>query len=143
MTRTERFFITIVFLLVAAIAINPPVDNDMWWHLRAGDEMWHQGRILLTDQFSYTKQGADWVNAFWVSDLALYGLWQVGGFFAITLTTALLAIFTLWIIFKRMTNAIIPRGLLVILAMMGIIANWTPRPQLLSFLLLAWLDSFL
>jgi hypothetical protein len=27
--------------------------------------------------------------------------------------------------------------------MMGMSANWTPRPQLLSFLLLAWLDYFL
>ncbi|MBK7320119.1 hypothetical protein [Candidatus Villigracilis affinis] len=143
MTQSNRFFITIVFLLVAVIAINPPVDNDMWWHLRAGDEMWHQGKILLTDQFSYTKYGEDWVNAFWISDLALYGLWKVGGFFAITLTVSLLAAAVLWIVFKQMTGTIILRGLLVILAMMGMIANWTPRPQLLSFLLLAWLDSFL
>jgi hypothetical protein len=32
---------------------------------------------------------------------------------------------------------------LVIIAMMGMVANWTPRPQLLSFLLLAGLDYFL
>lgn len=143
MTPTNRFFITIVFLLVITISINAPVDNDMWWHLRAGDEMWHQGKILLTDQFSHTRFGETWVNAFWISDLGLYGLWQAGGFFAITLTVSLLAALTLLIVFRQMTGPVFLRGLLILLAMMGMIANWTPRPQLLSFLLLAWLDHFL
>ncbi|CAG1015323.1 hypothetical protein ANAEL_05234 [Anaerolineales bacterium] len=143
MKQTNCFFTVIVFLLVITIATHSPVDNDMWWHLRAGDEMWHQGRILLTDQFSYTKFGELWVNAFWVSDLGLYGLWAIGGFFAVTAAVSLLAAAVLWIIFKRMNSPIILRGLLVILAMAGMVANWTPRPQLLSFLLLAWLDYFL
>jgi len=143
MTQTNRFFITIVFLLVAIIATNPPVDNDMWWHLRTGDEMRHQGKILLADEFSYTRSGEKWVNAFWISDLGLYGLYAIGGFFAITLTTSVLAVIVLWIVFKQMNGPIILRGLLTILSMMGIIANWAPRPQLLSFLLLAWLDYFI
>ena len=143
MTQSNRFFITIVFLLVMVIATNTPVDNDMWWHLRAGDEMFHQGKILLIDQFSYTKFGADWVNAFWISDLALYAIWALGGFFGVTLITSLLAMFVTLIIFRRMRGAVVLRGLLILLAMMGMVANWTPRPQLLSFLLLAWLDYFL
>lgn len=143
MTQTNRFFTAIVFLLVTTIATHSPVDNDMWWHLRAGYEMWRQGRILLTDQFSYTKFGEQWVNAFWISDLGLYGLWAIGGFFAITAAVSLLAAAVLWIIFRRMNGPVILRGLLLILAMAGMAASWTPRPQLLSFLLLAWLDYFL
>ena len=142
-SQTNHFFITIVFLLVAAISTHPPMDNDMWWHLRAGDEMWHQGRILLTDEFSYTRFGEPWVNAFWISDLGLYGLWAIGGFFAITVTVSLLAVAVLLIVFKQMSGPLYLRGLLIIIAMMGMVANWTPRPQLLSFLLLAGLDYFL
>ncbi len=142
-TQTSLFFAVIVFLLVFAISTSAPVDNDMWWHLRAGDEMWHQGKILLTDQFSYTKFGESWVNAFWLSDLGLYGLWSLGGFFAIAVTVSLLAVMVMLIIFLQMEGSVYLRGLLVILAMMGAIANWAPRPQLISFLIFAALDFFL
>jgi hypothetical protein len=141
--KTETLFLVVIMLLVFFISTSAPVDNDMWWHLRAGDEMWHQGKILLTDEFSYTRFGETWVNAFWLSDLGLYGLWELGGFFAITVTVSLLAVAVLLIVFRQMSCPLYLRGLLVIIAMMGMVANWTPRPQLLSFLLLAGLDYFL
>jgi len=78
--KTESLFLAVVMLLVFSIATITPADNDMWWHLRAGDEMWHQGKIILHDAFSYTRAGALWVNAFWLSDIGLYGLWKLGGF---------------------------------------------------------------
>jgi hypothetical protein len=49
----------------------------------------------------------------------------------------------LLIVYKQMSGPLYLRGLLIIIAMMGMVANWTPRPQLLSFLLLAGLDYFL
>jgi len=141
--RTEALFTVVVFLLIAAIATAPPVDADMWWHLRNGEEMWHQHKILLEDTFSYTRAGAPWVNAFWLSDLGLYALWRAGGLFAITLAVALLAVALLSLLFKHMEGNTYLRGLLLLLAMLGIQPNWTARPQLLSFLLLAILDGFL
>jgi hypothetical protein len=141
--KSESLFLVIVMLLVFNIATSTPTDNDMWWHLRAGDEMWHQGKVLLTDEFSYTRFGEPWVNAFWISDLGLYGMWALGGFFAITVTVSLLAVAVLLIVYKQMSGPLYLRGLLIIIAMMGMVANWTPRPQLLSFLLFAGLDYFL
>jgi hypothetical protein len=141
--RTEALFVVIVLLLIAAIATTPPVDTDMWWHLRNGEEMWQQKKILLEDIFSYTHAGTPWVNAFWLSDLGLYGLWRLGGFFALTLAVALLAVALMSLLFRHMEGNSYLRGLLLLLAMLGIQPNWTARPQLLSFLLLAILDDFL
>ncbi|MGC8855628.1 MAG: hypothetical protein ACP5QU_02410 [Anaerolineae bacterium] len=141
--RTEALFIIIVFLLIAAIATAPAVDSDMWWHLRNGAEMAQQQNILLKDIFSYTRAGAPWVNAFWLSDLGLYGLWQLGGPFAITLGVALLAVALMSLLFRHMEGSPYLRGLLLLLAMLGIQPNWSARPQILSFLLLAILDDFL
>ena len=141
--KTESLFIVVVMLMVFGIATITPTDTDMWWHLRAGDEMWRQGKILLKDTFSYTRTGAPWVNAFWLSDLGLYGLLKLGGFFAITLTLALIAVTLMSIIYIHMDGNIYLRGLLILLAMIGIHPNWAARPQLLSFLLLAALDYFL
>lgn len=105
--------------------------------------MWQQGKILLEDTFSYTRTGTPWVNAFWLSDLGLYGLWQTGGFFALAFVTAVIAVLLMLIIFRHMDGNLYLNGLLILLAMIGIHPNWSPRPQLMSFLLLAFLDYFL
>lgn len=141
--NTENLFLIIVLLLVFTITTSTPVDNDMWWHLRAGGEMWNQGRILLTDEFSFTRTGEPWVNAFWLSDLGLYGAWNLGGFFAVTLAVSLIAVSAMWIVYSQMEGNMYLRGLLILLAMIGASANWTARPQLLSFVLLAVLDHYL
>ncbi|GAB4544326.1 MAG: hypothetical protein Fur002_17410 [Anaerolineales bacterium] len=143
MKPSSTFFLIVVFLLVFTISVSAPIDNDMWWHLRSGEEMAQQGKILLTDEFSYTKFGETWVNAFWLSDLILYGLWRLGGFFAVTVATALMAAAVMLVVFSQMQGSPYSRGLLILLAMSGAVANWTPRPQLASFLLLAILDAFL
>ena len=121
--NTEALFLVVIMLLVFAISTSAPVDNDMWWHLRAGDEMWHQKKILLTDEFSYTRFGETWVNAFWISDLGLYELWNIGGYFAITVVVSLLAVAVMLIVFMQMNGSVYLRGLLVIIAMMGMVAN--------------------
>ncbi len=141
--KTENLFIVVVMLLVFGISTLPPIDTDMWWHLRSGDEMWHQGSILLKDVFSYTRAGADWVNAFWLSDLGLFGLLKLGGFFAITVAVAAMAVTLMSIILLHMEGGVYLNGLLILLAMIGIHPNWSARPQLMSFLLLAILDYFL
>ena len=141
--KTESLFLVVTMLLVFNIAVVSPTDTDMWWHLRNGDEIWHQGRIVLQDSFSYTRLGAPWVNAFWLSDIGLYGLLKLGGFFAITLAVALIAVALLSIIYRQMDGSIYLRVLLILLAIIAIRANWSARPQLLSFLLLAVLDYVL
>ena len=141
--RGETLFIAVAALLIFLMTTASPVDNDTWWHLRAGNETWDTGRIPLKDAFSYTRSGAPWVNAFWLSDLGLYGLWNIGGFFAITVATALLAVAVMAILYAQMEGPVSLRGILLLIATAGATANWTPRPQLLSFLLLAILDYFL
>lgn len=105
--------------------------------------MWHQRTILLKDVFSYTRYGATWINAFWLSDLAMYGLWKIGSFFFITIMVALIAVAVMFIIYKQMKGAFYLRLPLILLGIISIAANWSARPQLLSFLLLAFLDYFL
>ena len=68
----RKVFLILVFMLVFFIALSPPQDADMWWHLAAGKEMVNQGKILTTDIFSYTHNGENWTNAFWLSDIILF-----------------------------------------------------------------------
>ena len=53
----ERLFTRLLFLVIALLACLMPVQNDTWWHLRAGEVMLESRRILLTDIFSHTVSG--------------------------------------------------------------------------------------
>jgi len=137
----RKVFLILVFMLVFFIALSPPQDADMWWHLAAGKEMVNQGKILTTDIFSYTHRGENWTNAFWLSDILLFLAYKLGGYLGITALVALTAVFTMLVIYKHTSHNPFPLPLLVILlASLAIAPVWTPRPQIFSFLLLAILD---
>ena len=53
--KTQTLLEFLVPVLVFIILTRTPQDADMWWHLRAGQDMWQSKSILLTDTFSYTR----------------------------------------------------------------------------------------
>jgi len=137
----RKVFLILVFMLVFFIALSPPQDADMWWHLAAGKEMISQGKILTTDIFSYTHYGENWTNAFWLSDIVLFLTYKLGGYLGITLLVALMVALTMAVIYRQTLHNLFPLPLLIILlATFAIAPVWTPRPQIFSFLLLAILD---
>ncbi|MBT3313814.1 MAG: hypothetical protein HN390_04295 [Anaerolineae bacterium] len=139
----NRLIITIALLLVFILLSRTPADADMWWHLRSGEEMVTQGEILLEDIFSYTRYGADWVNAFWLSDVLIYLVFKVGEYFALASFVSLMAVATFGIAAKQMRGPAFLRALLLLLAALVAAPIWSPRPQLFSFLFLAILDYWL
>lgn len=102
--------------------------------------MWAQKNILLTDIFSYTRAGAPWVNAFWLSDLLLYGLYQFGGMLALSAFVAFTAALTFHITTRGLKSPPLLNSFIIVLAALTAAPIWGPRPQILSFLLLALLD---
>ena len=137
----RKVLIALVFLLVFFIVLTPPQDADMWWHLAAGREMTEQGRILTTDIFSYTHDGENWTNAFWLSDIFLFLAYELAGYLGIALLAALIAVITMAVIYRHTSHSPFPLSLLIILvATFAIAPVWTPRPQIFSFLLLAILN---
>ena len=139
----KNLFLVITLLLVFIINTRTPVDADMWWHLRTGEEMWQRGEILTKDVFSYTRYGAPWVNAFWISDLGMYGLFSAGKYLALGAIVALLGAVSMGIVYVHSKGAPFLRTAIIILAALAAAPVWTPRPQLLSFLILAWLDYWM
>ena len=137
------FLFILTLLLVSLITLRTPADADMWWHLSSGRAMWENGEILMKDIFSYTRGGAPWTNAFWISDLLMFGFQSFGGFFVIALGVSLMAALTMAVVYKHAKSPLPIRVGVVILAALVASPLWTPRPQLVSFFLLAVLDYFL
>ena len=61
----------------------PITDTDIFWHLAAGREMVAHGHFLFTDPFSFTLASPQWIDLHWLFQLAVYGLYLIGGLKAI------------------------------------------------------------
>ena len=141
--KTQALLEFLVPVLVFIILTRTPQDADMWWHLRAGQDMWQSKSILLTDTFSYTRAGQPWVNAFWISEIVFYLLYRLGGFFSLTALVALTGAVTFYFLFRRMEGNRFVNAFIVILATLTAAPIWSPRPQIFSFFMLAVLDDWL
>lgn len=140
---TKLLFLIVTSVLVFIICINPPVDPDMWWHLRSGQLMWQEKTILTQDQFSFTRSGYPWVNAFWVSDLIIYFLFVIGGFPLLIILITSISVILFLMIYLRSNGPYFIRSLFILLAAIAISPQWTARPQVLSFFLFALLNFWL
>jgi len=141
--KTQTLLEFLVPILVFIILTRAQQDADMWWHLRAGQDMWQSKSILLTDTFSYTRAGQPWVNAFWISEIVFYLLYKLGGFFSLTVLVALTGATTFYFLFRRMEGNKFVNAFIILLATITAAPIWSPRPQIFSFLILALLDGWL
>ena len=136
----RRLVASLTFLFVFILFSRPPSDTDLWWHLRSGQVMWTQKSILLADMFSYTRFDTPWVNAFWLSDIFFYFCYCIGTYIAIAVLVSFTGALTFHLIYRRLSGNALLNGFIVTLAAITAAPIWGPRPQIFSFLLIAWLD---
>jgi hypothetical protein len=68
------------FFLIYRSLLIPLFDPDLWWHLAVGRAMVETHHFLKTETFSYTFNGAPWVNFEWLAEAVGYLAYQWGGF---------------------------------------------------------------
>ncbi len=133
----DRLLTTLLFVAIAVAACLMPAQNDTWWQLRAGQEMWRVHGVLLRDTFSHTAYGAFWPNHEWLSQTLFYAVFAAGGLPLLTLSAAA-AITAAWAIVWRQTpTSPRTRFLLVAGVLLSACSTWSPRPQVFSLLLVA------
>lgn len=135
---TEQVATFVFFGLVFMVATRLPTDTDTWWHLRAGEHILGHG-IIRADPFSFTKAGAPWIDHSWGGQVVLYGIWELAGRYGLALYTAVLATTGMWLVHRTSSGSGYARGLALLLGGATASIFWTPRPQMLSFVLTALL----
>ncbi len=133
----DRLLTTLLFLAIAVAAFLMPAQGDTWWQLRAGQEMWRTGHILLRDTFSHTMNGAFWPNHEWLSQVLFYGVYMAGGLPVLTMVSGTAVTVAWWLVFRLTPGSTRARLLLTSFVITSASAMWSPRPQVLSLLLLA------
>ena len=87
---TGRAAAAAAFCFVVALQVHRLDDSDTWWHLASGRLIAELGAVPRSDPFSYTAEGAPWINRQWLFDLGLYRLWRLGGDDGVALGTGAL-----------------------------------------------------
>jgi len=135
--RENLFFLLVALILIFIIAARTPVDSDMWWHLRAGEETLSQGKPLLMDVFSYTRFGQPWINHSWLSEVIMFLALRGGSFVLLGFGVALLATLSMYIIYLQMEGPTLLKAFVLVLGAIVASLVWSPRPQLFSLVFLA------
>jgi hypothetical protein len=131
-----RLLVLLLFSTIALVAALSPMQNDTWWHLRAGADMWASGRVVLTDNYSHTASGAFWPNHEWLSEVAFYGFYRAGGLPLVSLSTAALIVAAWALTWRLMTGSSLRRFLMIAAVLLPASLHWEPRPHAFSLLFL-------
>jgi hypothetical protein len=115
------------------------VDPDLWWHIKVGEGILSTHRWPVTDTFSFTVSGQPWLAYEWLGDVALAGVWRLGGYrgldaLLIALASAImLALYSLATLRSGNSKAgFVAAVALLILASV----SFSLRPQMLGYLFL-------
>lgn len=137
--------------LVASSAVyflaDNEADNDLWMHLFAGRTIVGEGAIPRVDDASYTAAGLPWVDHEWLTQVAMLGLFELGGsplLWAAKVALALLTAWLVWLPVRRHAQSPWAWGPAMVLVLAVMSRGYAVRPQVLTYLgvaaLLAWLD---
>jgi hypothetical protein len=94
----------VIGFFVAAVlprATWPLIDGDVWWHIRAGEEVLRTGRVPNVDTWSIVGAGRPWISQDWLANLLLaagnsLGVWGETALSLLFGTFTVLAFWILW-----------------------------------------------
>jgi hypothetical protein len=132
----DRLLFFLTLLLVFFMSARAPVDSDMYWALRVGKEIVEQRTFIRTDPITYTHAGNDWVAHSWLFDVWLYGMYAWLQYHGLVLLVALLATLMMGLLWLQLSGPAVYRTLAVAFTVLIAAPTWTPRPQMVTMLLL-------
>ena len=135
--------VAMLFVAFALRAALMPAQNDTFWHLRAGADIWATGAIPRVDHYSHTFAGAPWPDHEWLAQAAMFLVYRVGGMPGLELGATALVI-AASVLMWRLTVG--PRATRAIVTLIGLGLSswfWVLRPQVLTLFLLAVLLTML
>lgn len=141
--RLESLVFVLCLLLVALIASRIPLDTDMWWHLKAGENTVVTGIPTVSDTMSFTKGGEKWVNHSWLAQIPLYLSYKLAGYWGLEGYVVLLAMMCMVFLWLQLTGNPLLKAALILSGFFLISMVLSPRPQLFSLFFLAFLSWYL
>jgi hypothetical protein len=133
--RFNRLVPFIALLAVFVIAVQPSVDTDSWWHLRSGEWILENKQILTSDPFSLTRQGQPWIYPGWLSQIALFSVFNIFGYAGLDIFTGLMVLIAFAFLWKTLEGKDLLRAFVLLLAAATSALYWSARPQIFTLVL--------
>ncbi|MGQ9728131.1 MAG: hypothetical protein ACUVSC_06385 [Candidatus Fervidibacter sp.] len=140
MTDRMAKLTVILGLVIAFAAAHPVLDPDMWWHLAVGESILQHRSVYFVDTLSFTNPKI-WVNSQWMTEVIFATLHKIVGIEGLEAIALVLKVIAFLLVFEATKAPPLTRVWVTILFAFGafpLIGG--VRPQLFSFLFVAWLS---
>lgn len=131
----KKVLIVLSFMLLALLVIQPVHNEDVWMHIKSGEVMLRDMRVLSVDDYSYTAQGAEWLNHQWLSQILYYLFYRVFGVNGLIYLKAILIFSAFFLLFRLVYRNSLWSVFLFILAIMVSQERFLARPLVFSLFL--------
>jgi hypothetical protein len=136
-----RLWLVVVLGGIAVMELaQVPSAVDLAYHLKVGELIVAERAVPRTDVLAWTTAGQPWLDQNWGAQLALYGIWRLGGLPLLTVASTLCAVATWGLVAaacrRRTANLRLIAGAMLA-GYAAAAAGLSPRPQLFSMLLFA------
>jgi len=122
-------------LFVLAVRQSVSIDPDLWWHLKAGQQIIDTRNIPHTDDYSFTKQGSEWVAHEWLSEVIMDAIYRVTGLTGLVTIFSLIIVIALWLTYRRCEGRPYAASIAIVLGAGASFPLFGVRPQMLTLLL--------
>ncbi len=116
-------------------------DPDSQWHIAVGNWILAHGSVPTTDSFSFTFAGQPWIAKEWLSQLALAGAFNLGGWAGVTTLSAAAIAVTFALLLRLLLNDLkpLPALMFTAAALIMMAPHLLARPHVLAFpFILLW-----
>lgn len=100
--RIKAISLGLLFVSLFLLFFLPPLDPDLGWHLRCGEDLWQGKSFCRQNDFSLLLSGHRWPNHFWLYQALLYPVYRLGGIWGLSFFGALLLSGTFFLLFLNL-----------------------------------------
>lgn len=143
MTRIANYlFLALLFGLLAVFLVHnfDSIGQDIGRHLRLGEIIWQTKSVPTTNLFSFTEPDFKFINHHWLSEVIFFGIFNWTGFLGLILFKVIVILFVFLLLFfvAKRYAAFWPLVISFILSIFIFISRTEVRPEIFSFLMLAF-----
>jgi hypothetical protein len=113
------------------------LDDDTFWHLATGRFIVQNGYVPSVDVFGFVTSGSIWIPFEWGWDVITYFIYNLGGFYSLSILRTLLVIALFSIILYVLWKNNISLSICIIFSVLlgfGLLGRFSLRPQIISYL---------
>jgi hypothetical protein len=133
----RRVFPVVLLSMIFVLAVRQSVslDPDLWWHLKTGEQIIDTKAVPHVDDFSFTKQGSEWVAHEWLSEVIIAAIYRLSGLAGLVFSFSAIIVIALLIAYRRCDGRPYAAGIAILVAAAASSPLFGVRPQMLTLML--------